>query len=74
MSTEFPEIFDPKSQEGNSWNPLPVGEYVAQIVEASVLQPKSRDGFYLRLTWKIAASRSSTSLVPGCRRCSRMAT
>src|SRR6185295_11018338 len=31
-----------------------VGEYVAQIVEASVLQPKSGDGCYLALTWKIA--------------------
>ena len=54
MSTEFPEIFDPKTQEGNSWDPLPVGEYVAQIVEASVQQPKSGDGYYLALTWKIA--------------------
>ena len=54
MSTEFPEIFDPETQEGNSWDPLPVGEYVAQIVEASVLQPKSGDGYYLALTWKIA--------------------
>ena len=54
MTTEFPEIFDPETQEGNSWDPLPVGEYVAQIVEASVLQPKSGDGYYLALTWKIA--------------------
>jgi len=54
MSTEFPEIFDPEKQEGNSWNLLPVGWYVAQIVEASVLQPKSGDGCYLALTWKIA--------------------
>ena len=54
MPTEFPEIFDPETQEGNSWDPLPVGEYVAQIVEASVLQPKSGDGYYLALTWKIA--------------------
>jgi hypothetical protein len=53
MPTEFPEIFDPETQEGNSWDPLPVDEYVAQIVEASVLQPKSGDGWYLALTWKI---------------------
>src|SRR4029077_13651221 len=53
MYTQFPETFDPETQEGNSWDPLPVGEYVAQIVEASVLQPKSGDGFYLALTWKI---------------------
>ena len=54
MPTEFPEIFDPKTQEGNSWTPLPVGEYVAQIVEANVLQPKSGDGSYLALVWKIS--------------------
>jgi hypothetical protein len=54
MSTEFPEIFDPETQEGNSWHPLPVGVYVAQIVQASVLQPKSGDGYYVAITWKIA--------------------
>ena len=53
MNTQFPETFDPETQEGNSWELLPVGEYVAQIVEASVQQPKSGDGFYLALTWKI---------------------
>jgi Protein of unknown function (DUF669) len=54
MNTQFPETFDPETQEGNSWELLPVGEYVAQIVEASVQQPKSGDGCYLALTWKIA--------------------
>ena len=54
MPTELPEIFDPETQEGNSWDLLPVGEYSAQIIEANVLQPKSRDGYYLALTWKIA--------------------
>ena len=34
MSTQFPETFDPATQEGNAWDVLPVGEYVAQIVEA----------------------------------------
>ena len=53
MSTQFPETFDPETQEGNSWELLPVNEYVAQIVEASVQQPKSGDGCYLALTWKI---------------------
>ena len=53
MTTQFPEIFDPATQEGNSWDLLPVGEYVAQIVEASIQQPKSGDGYYLALTWKI---------------------
>ena len=53
MSTQFPETFDPETQEGNSWDVLPAGEYVAQIVEASIQQPKSGDGYYLALTWKI---------------------
>lgn len=53
MSTQLPEPFDPGSQEGNSWELLPVGEYVAQIVEAAVMQPKNGDGYYVALTWKI---------------------
>ena len=32
---------------------MPVGEYVAQVVEASIQQPNSGDGYYLALTWKI---------------------
>ena len=53
MSTQFPEAFDPATQEGNSWDVLPVGEYVAQVVEASIQQPNSGDGYHLALTWKI---------------------
>jgi Protein of unknown function (DUF669) len=53
MATEFPETFDPATQEGNSWDPLPRGEYAAQIVEVKVVQPHSGDGYYLVLTWKI---------------------
>jgi hypothetical protein len=53
MTTQFPETFDPTTQEGNSWDVLPVGEYVAQVVEASIQQPNSGDGYHLALTWKI---------------------
>ena len=53
MSTQFPEAFDPATHEGNSWDVLPAGEYVAQVVEASIQQPNSGDGYYLSLTWKI---------------------
>jgi Protein of unknown function (DUF669) len=53
MNTQFPETFDPETQEGNSWELLPVGEYVAQIVEACIQPPKSGDGYHLALTWKI---------------------
>jgi hypothetical protein len=53
MSTQLPETFDPENQEGNSWELLPVGEYVAQIIEVGVQKPKNGDGFYVALTWKI---------------------
>jgi hypothetical protein len=53
MNTQFPETFDPTTQEGNSWDVLPAGEYVAQVVESSVQQPNSGDGYHLALTWKI---------------------
>jgi len=53
MTTQFPETFDPATQEGNSWHVLPVDEYVAQAVEASMQQPNSGDGYHLALTWKI---------------------
>jgi hypothetical protein len=50
---EFPEVFEPENEQGNSWDLLPVGEYVAQVVEASVEQPKSGDGHYVKLVWKV---------------------
>jgi Protein of unknown function (DUF669) len=53
MTTQFPETFDPTTQEGNSWEVLPLSEYVAQVVEASIQQPNSGDGYHLALTWKI---------------------
>jgi hypothetical protein len=54
MATQLPETFAPEDQEGNSWDLIPPGEYPAQIVEASVQQPKSLDGYHLALTWKIS--------------------
>jgi hypothetical protein len=33
---------------------LPNEEYVAQIDEAAVMQPKTGDGYYIALTWKIS--------------------
>src|SRR6478672_2425366 len=54
MSTQLPEDFVPENQEGNSWDLIPDGEYVAEIVEASVTQPRNGDGYYIALTWKIA--------------------
>jgi hypothetical protein len=53
MTTQFPQTFDPTTQEGNSWDVLPVSEYVAQVIEASIQQPNSGDGYHLALIWKI---------------------
>jgi hypothetical protein len=53
MSMEFPETFDPQTEQGNSWDLLPIGEYVAEAIEADVAPPKSGDGYALKLTWKL---------------------
>jgi Protein of unknown function (DUF669) len=54
MSNFLPEDFLPESQEGNSWLLIPDGEYVAEIVEAKVAQPKNGDGHFISLTWKLS--------------------
>jgi hypothetical protein len=51
ITTVLPEAFNPEEQEGN--DVLPKGEYVAQIIDASVSQPKSGDGCGINLTWQI---------------------
>jgi hypothetical protein len=53
MSTQLPETFDPENQVGNSWDLLPIDEYAAAIIEIAVAQPKSGDGYYVAVTWKI---------------------
>lgn len=53
MSTQLPETFEPENQQGNSWALIPIGEYPATIVEIAVAQPKSGDGYYVAVTWKI---------------------
>jgi hypothetical protein len=53
MSMEFPETFDPATEEGNKWDLIPPGEYVAEIIEAKVAPPQSGDGYGLTLVWKI---------------------
>jgi hypothetical protein len=45
--------FDPETQEGTSFDLIPPGDYVAQVIEANIRQPKSGDGHMLALTWKI---------------------
>jgi hypothetical protein len=52
MSDEF--FFDPEQQEGSNYTPIPAGEYTAEIIEATITQPKSGDGHMLALIWKIS--------------------
>lgn len=51
--TSLPETFDPATQEGTSFDVVPVGTYVAQVLDACVAQPQSGDGYYVGLTWQI---------------------
>ncbi len=53
MATQLPETFDPENQEGTDWELIPVGEYPATIIEIGVAQPRSGDGYYIAITWKI---------------------
>jgi hypothetical protein len=53
MSMEFPETFRPEEEEGNTWDLIPPGEYVAEAIEAKVAPPKSGIGYGMTLTWKI---------------------
>src|SRR6266567_3934655 len=50
--TQLPEVFDPETQEGG-FNVLPIGFYIAQVVDACVAQPKTGDGYYVGLSWQI---------------------
>jgi hypothetical protein len=49
--TQLPEAFEPEKEKGS--NLIPDDEYVAQIVEISVMQPKTLDGYYIMAVWKI---------------------
>ena len=53
MSMEFPETFDPSSEEGDTFKPVPPSEYLAQVVAAEIRQPQSGDGHALSLIWQI---------------------
>jgi Protein of unknown function (DUF669) len=47
------QAFDPNSVEPNQFDDLPVGEYIAQIVESSVEATKTGTGMLLKLTWQV---------------------
>lgn len=46
-------FFNPDEQEGSNFEPIPAGEYVAEIVDVAISQPKSDDGHMLRLVWRV---------------------
>jgi hypothetical protein len=52
-STELPETFDPSQEEGTKSDLLPIGIYLAQIIEAAVTVPQSLDGYSINTTWEI---------------------
>jgi hypothetical protein len=54
-SCKLPEFFDPSQEEGSSANLLPVGIYLAQIIEAAVTVPQSQDGYGINLNWEVTA-------------------
>jgi hypothetical protein len=47
-------FFDPSKEEGSHFDLIPPGEYVAEIIEAEIKQPRSGDGHMLALTWRIS--------------------
>jgi Protein of unknown function (DUF669) len=53
MNMNLPETFDPTQQPGNTWELIPVGEYIAEATEGMVAPPKSGNGYMLTLVWKI---------------------
>jgi hypothetical protein len=53
MSEQSAFSFDPETQDGTSFDLIPPGDYVAQVIEADIRPPKSGDGHMLVLTWKV---------------------
>jgi hypothetical protein len=47
-------FFDPSKEEGSHFDLIPPGEYVAEIIEAEIKQPRSGDGHMLALTWRVS--------------------
>jgi Protein of unknown function (DUF669) len=63
MSTELPETFDTEHETGNSWELLPPGEYVAQIIETNVAPLKSNNGTGVTLVWQIIEGQYTNRLI-----------
>jgi hypothetical protein len=54
MSDEF--HFDPSQEEGSSFKPISVGNYTAEIIEATLAVPSNGDGHMLKLVWRVIDS------------------
>lgn len=53
MSFENALNFDPATVEDAAWDPIPDGEYTAQVISAEMQQPRSGDGHHVAVVWKI---------------------
>jgi hypothetical protein len=53
IMTDFSEMFDPSQYKGTTYDPLPIGIYSAQIIEAEITVPQSQDGQNIKLVWQI---------------------
>jgi hypothetical protein len=51
MSIQFPEPYNPANTGG--FEPLLPGEYIAQVIDATIKVPKSGNGYVLALVWKV---------------------
>jgi hypothetical protein len=60
MSSQLPEMFDPSHEEGTK-DLLPIGIYLAQIIDAVVKPPQSLDGYGVDVTDKLP--RGNTKIV-----------
>lgn len=47
------EVNLPAETTGESYDPIPDGEYIAQIIESRLAATNSGNGHYLELTWRI---------------------
>ena len=53
MTTQFPQTFDPTTQEGNSWDILRSANTLPRLSRPPSSSRIPADGYYLAVTWKI---------------------
>lgn len=57
--------YDPNAEPGGDFDPIPAGEYVAEIIDSDIEEISRRDnkGRRLKLTWKVAGGDFNGRLV-----------